>query len=283
VRLRKYLENNYHEEQFKKAARELYSFLIKPLEHYLKSERIYQLIIAADGILQLIPFSSLMNQNQFLAESYAISIIPSITLVQPEKLPIDQMDIKAVLFGLSKGLPIVEEELKEINEILDCEMFMDENFSYQNILSALNHSENTIIHIATHGSFGNNPDERFLSLYDRRLQLNTLENLIRKRFFKKPLELLTLSACQTALGDDQTALGFAGISIKAGAKSVVATLWTIPDNDSTRILMKQFYRNLSNGMTKTNSLQMAKLFMINETIYKHPKYWSPFILIGSWL
>ncbi|KPA13796.1 hypothetical protein MHK_005992, partial [Candidatus Magnetomorum sp. HK-1] len=283
VRLRKYLEKDYKNEQYKRPARELYQYLIKPLEHYLKTERINQLVIAADGILQLIPFSSLMKQNQVLSETYAISIVPSITLAQTDRLSINPMDIKAALFGITKGLPIVEEELKDINEIWDSEIFMDQEFNYQNVMSALNHSDNSIVHIATHGSFGDKPDERFLTLYDTSLQLNMLENLIRVRFFKKPLELLTLSACQTALGDAQTALGFAGISIKAGARSVVATLWRIPDSDSTRILMKQFYSNLAQGMTKTSSLQMAKLFLINETIYKHPKYWSPFILIGNWL
>ena len=110
-----------------------------------------------------------------------------------------------------------------------------------------------------------------------------LEKLIRQRFFQKPVELLTLSACNTAMGDAQTALGFAGISIKAGARSVVATLWSIPDSDSTRILMKQFYTNLSKGNSKTIALQEAKRFLINQTEYKHPKYWSPFILIGNWL
>ena len=92
-----------------------------------------------------------------------------------------------------------------------------------------------------------------------------------------------MSACKTALGDDQTALGFAGISIKADARSVVATLWSIPDSDSTRILMKQFYSNLSQGYSKTSALQEAKRYLIDNTAYKHPKYWSQFILIGNWL
>jgi filamentous hemagglutinin family protein len=282
-RLRKNLENNRNKDSYKRAAKELYQYIIQPLENHLDKAQIKHLVIAADGVLQLIPFSVLLNKNQFLAQKYGISIVPTISLAQAEKKSYTNAESKAALFGMSKGLPKVKDELKDIHSIFDSLVCLDQDFNFKNIRSAINFSENAIIHIATHGSFGNKPDDRYLQLHDSKLKLNMLENIIRQRFFQSPIDLLTLSACKTALGDDQTALGFAGISIKAGARSVIATLWSIPDSDSTRILMKQFYSNLLKGYSKTKALQQAKCYIIDKTAYKHPKYWSQFILIGNWL
>ncbi|KPA13797.1 protein containing Filamentous hemagglutinin [Candidatus Magnetomorum sp. HK-1] len=282
-RLRKNLEKSRHEDSYKRAAKELYDYLIQPLKNHLDEAQVKHLIIAADGVLQLIPFSALLYENQFLSQQYGVSIVPTITLAHTEKVSYTSSESKAVLFGMSKGLPKVKEELNGIHTFFESEILLNEAFSYTNILSAINISKNSIIHIATHGSFGNNPDNRYLQLYRSKLTLNSLEDVIRQRFFQDPIDLLTLSACQTALGDDQTALGFAGISIKAGARSVIATLWSIPDSDSTCILMKQFYSNLSQGFSKTRALQEAKRYLIDNTAYKHPKYWSQFILIGNWL
>ena len=103
------------------------------------------------------------------------------------------------------------------------------------------------------------------------------------RYRDEPLELLTLSACETAAGDDRAALGLAGIAVKAGARSALATLWYINDQASSE-LVAEFYRQLKKpGMSRGKALQLAQLKLLNDPRYKHPCYWAPFLLINNWL
>ena len=98
-----------------------------------------------------------------------------------------------------------------------------------------------------------------------------------------PIELLTLSACQTALGDERAALGLAGVAIKTGAQSVLASLWFVND-ESTTLLMQEFYRQLQKpDMTKAKALQQAQIKVATEQRFRHPAYWAAFLLIGNWL
>lgn len=97
------------------------------------------------------------------------------------------------------------------------------------------------------------------------------------------MELLTLSACQTATGDDRAALGLAGLALKAGARSAVASLWFINDQASGALVM-DFYRALASGrLSKAKALQAAQRAMIADPLLGHPAYWAPFLLIGNWL
>ena len=99
----------------------------------------------------------------------------------------------------------------------------------------------------------------------------------------QPLELLTLSACETAAGDERAALGLAGIAVQAGARSVLATLWAIADQ-STPILIQTFYRQLfDHNLAKAKALQKAQLTLVNHESFSHPRFWAPFLLIGNWL
>ena len=104
-----------------------------------------------------------------------------------------------------------------------------------------------------------------------------------RRYSDQPVELLTLSACQTAAGDDRSALGLAGVAIKAGARSALGTLWFVNDEASSQ-LITDFYRHLLEpGQTKASALQLAQRSLITDPRYRHPGYWSPFLLIGNWL
>ena len=92
-----------------------------------------------------------------------------------------------------------------------------------------------------------------------------------------------MSACQTAAGDTQAALGLAGVAVRSGARSTVATLWSIQDN-STAELMTQFYRVLKNSeISKAEALRQAQLSLLRDPKYQHPFYWSAFVLVGNWL
>ncbi len=137
-----------------------------------------------------------------------------------------------------------------------------------------------ILHLATHGCF------RPQGCPDLQLPANTI--LFRDRNFNiadaallglKNTDLVVLSACQTAVQANSSGEEFAGMAYlfeRAGAKSVIASLWLAKDEE-TKELMIQFYQNLKKGMTKREALRQAKLSLID----KHPLYWSPFILIGD--
>jgi len=142
-----------------------------------------------------------------------------------------------------------------------------------------------VVHIASHGKFDKDPRKTFLLTYDGKLTMNDLEQLIgMSKFRKEPVELLTLSACQTAAGDDRAALGLAGVALKAGARSAIATLWFIND-EATSELVADFYRqqSVNPSFSKAQALQQAQINMLKQEQYKHPAYWAPFLLIGNWL
>jgi CHAT domain-containing protein len=103
------------------------------------------------------------------------------------------------------------------------------------------------------------------------------------KFREDPLELLTLSACETAVGDDRAALGLAGVAIKAGARSALGTLWYINDQASSD-LVAEFYRQLQDpSISRAIALQRAQIKMLGNRRYQHPGYWAPFLLINNWL
>jgi CHAT domain-containing protein len=120
--------------------------------------------------------------------------------------------------------------------------------------------------------------------YDQKLTMNQLGELIGLfQFRQTPLDLLTLSACETAAGDDRGALGLAGVAIKSGARSALATLWFINDQASS-LLVKQFYTQLKQSShSKAQALRDAQLTLLDHAIYRHPSYWAPFLLINNWL
>jgi CHAT domain-containing protein len=140
------------------------------------------------------------------------------------------------------------------------------------------------VHIASHGHFDSDSKKTFVLTYDGKLDLDELERMIRPSQIRdKPVELLTLSACQTAAGDDRAALGLAGIAVKSGARSALATLWFVDDEASTMVV-GDFYQELHTpGMSKARALQIAQIKVLTDPRYGHPCYWAPYLIIGNWL
>ena len=163
-------------------------------------------------------------------------------------------------------------------------MLMDKNFLKQDIIDQFAKNDYRIVHIASHGQFSGDAENTFVMTYDDFLTLDDLENLIRPSSYRgAPVELLTLSACQTAAGDDKAALGLAGVAIKAGARSAMASLWFVSDQASA-VMVDEFYKNLSKGgISKARALQQAQQQLRNDPRFRHPRYWAPYILIGNWL
>lgn len=180
-------------------------------------------------------------------------------------------------------LPGVKQEVMTLSQqSIGNTLLLDEGFTLEHFKEEVKHAPFSIVHIASHGIFGSKAENSFLMAYDDLLHIDDLEILLRAEKFKKnPLELLTLSACQTAEGDDRAPLGFTGVALKANARSAMGTLWPISD-EAAFTLMTQFYKNI-NTMSKVKALQQAQLSLINRPEMRNPFYWSPFILVGNWL
>jgi CHAT domain-containing protein len=181
-------------------------------------------------------------------------------------------------------LPFVSEELDTIQTLYGGKILLNQGFLIADLETTLSEEHFNIVHIASHGQFAGEAEETFLLAFDDKLTMDRLNHYVGLfRFREDPLELLTLSACETAAGDDRAALGLAGVAIKTGARSALGTLWYINDQASS-ILVAEFYRHLQNpSISRAKAVQLAQVTMLEDRRYEHPGYWSPFILINNWL
>lgn len=272
--------------QYLPLAQKLYATLVKPLESELAARRVETLVVVPDGALRTIPMAALHDGQDFLVARYALATTPGLTLTDPQPLASRKLDV--LLNGLSlpvqgfSSLPNVPAEIDTVQKLVGGRVLRDREYLVGSVERELGERAYSVVHIASHGQFRSDPRETFLLAYDGRLSMDKLEQLIApSRYRARPVELLTLSACQTAAGDDRAALGLAGVAVKAGARSALATLWFVNDQSST-LLVSAFYRNLP-GSSKASALQQAQLELIADSRYRHPGYWAPFLLIGNWL
>jgi CHAT domain-containing protein len=269
-------------------ARQLYDWLIRPLKDDLRRLNVNTLVFVPDGSLRTIPMSALHDGEQFLIEQYAVAMTPGLDLTDPR--PINRAGVQLLSSGLTKAvqgfppLPHVAEEIGYIHSLFKGEQLLDNNFIAPRIEAELQDGRYTILHIATHGQFATDVSQSFLLTFDDKLTMTELERLVGLfRFRRDPLELLTLSACQTGIGDERAALGLAGIAVKAGARSALATLWFINDEASSE-LVSEFYRQLHDtSISKARALQIAQLKLLSDRVYEHPAYWAAFLLLNNWL
>ena len=270
------------------SAQLLYKWLIKPAEEELIKSGINTLVFVPDGPLRSIPMSALHDGEQFLIEKFAIATTPGITITDPK--PFRRRDVRVLANGLStavqgySALPSVKQELKNIQAVFNTRVYQDNHYQLESIEDELTKGDYSIVHFATHGEFNSDPKKSFLLTHDSKLTMGKLENTIGlRRFQSEPIDLLVLSACQTAVGDEKAALGLAGVAIKAGARSALATLWFINDQ-ATSQLVADFYRELSKeNQSKAKALQLSQVKMLRNTRFTHPSFWAPFLLIGNWL
>jgi len=184
----------------------------------------------------------------------------------------------------SLALPGVKEEIRALGTILRGAHMLDAEFTVGPFQRAAESGDYRIVHIASHGVFGGSAETSYIMAYDDLLTMNSLQSLLKsERFRKNPIELLSLSACETAEGDDRSPLGISGAAIKARAKSVLGTLWPVEDN-AARMVMERFYQTLTSAHpSKARALQQAQIELIRKREFSHPFFWAPFVLIGNWL
>ena len=265
---------------------EAYKWLIEPAEPDLAANNIKTLAFVLDGSLRNLPMSALYDGKQYLVEKYSVALSLGLQLL-PEALQHNK--IKVLAAGLTQArqgfpaLPGVAIELKGIAAEVKSDVFIDRNFVQSALEKNVKDQDYSIIHLATHGQFSSNPDLTFLLSWDDRINVRDLSELLKTRNNSNPLELLVLSACQTAAGDPKAALGLAGLAVRSGASSTIASLWSVSDESTTK-LMVEFYHQLSNSkLNKAEALRAAQLSLLQDSLYNHPYFWASFILVGNWL
>ncbi len=269
-------------------SQKLYDWLVRPIEKDMDPSGPKTLVFIPGGALRTIPMAALHDGRRFLIEKYALAVAPGLYLTDPQPLGGKKVEILAA--GLTQSvqgfpsLPFVNDELKAIQRHYPATLMLNEDFSVTGIETALEDENFTIVHIASHAEFGENIANTFLLAFDDKLSLDRLDQSVGLlKYREDPLELLTLSACETAAGDERAALGLAGVAVKSGARSGLATLWHVNDL-ATAILIGEFYLQLRTaGTTRAVALQRAQQKLLSDLRYQHPGYWSPYILINNWL
>jgi CHAT domain-containing protein len=269
-------------------AQTLYTWLIRPFESEMAAGRIQTIVFVPDGALRLLPLAALHDGQQFLIEKYALAMTPSLTLTDPRPLPPGKVQVLAAgVSGAVAGsppLPRVAEELSRVQQLSRGTVLREQDFSPERLDTTLRQGAFDIVHLAAHGQFAAEASESFLLTGHGKLTMPRLAQIVgRLRFRARPLELLTLSACETASGDDRAALGFAGVALQAGARSAVATLWLVHD-EAAAVFMGAFYRSLyTPGVSRARALQQAQLSLLKDSTYADPFFWAPFVLLNNWL
>lgn len=295
LRLRPRLELGFEElrtrgDDHLEQAGELYEWIVAPAEALLGAQNVRTLVFVPEGALRNIPLSVLYDRgsSEYLVQRYAVVTTPSIRLTQQSSGP--RAD-RVLLGGLSvaagdfEALPNVDEEIRSIAARYSdsrASSYLDDRFILQTTTDQIETQPYSVVHLATHGKFEADYRNSFLQTFDGRLTLDTLQRTLRQRSGDEPIDLLVLSACETARDDPRAALGLAGVAVQAGVRSALASLWTIADATTVE-LMDTFYTELERAdSTKAGSLRTAQIELINSELYGHPRYWAPYLLIGNW-
>lgn len=288
----------------------LYKWLIKPLEADLKAENIDTLMLCSGPGLRSFPFAMLHDGDRFLIEKYALVRLPAFNLTNVSYEKLDRDRLKMLAMGVSQfpnrpSLPGVETEVSIITpQLIPGKAILNRNSTLENLKLQHQQGKYNLIHLATHAEFNpGSPKNSYIEFADGKLTLDEVGQLN----LDNPLvDLLVLSACQTAVGNKQAEFGFAGLFLQVGARSALASLWDVNDLGTT-ILMTKFYQNLKSNSLKIKALQKAQVAMLkgninlpkgqlrsqdtisqlqdisqNELInLSHPFYWAGFTLIGN--
>jgi CHAT domain-containing protein len=308
-RLRLGVTNVRRKDNYLLPGKQLYQWMIAPLEADLKAQGIENIAFVMDVGLRSLPVAALYDGQEFLIEKYSLGLIPSLTLTDTRYTDIKDAQILAMgveKFAELKPLPAVPVELSTITSSLwKGESFLDDAFTLQNLKAQRKQQPYGIIHLATHAVFRSGaPKNSYIQLWDTKLRLDQLSQL---GWNNPAVELLVLSACQTALGDEEAELGFAGLAVQAGVKSALASLWSVSD-EGTLGLMTEVYEQLKQAPIKAEALRQTQLAMLRGQVQiqggqlvttsktvglpaelasmedknlKHPYYWASFTMVGS--
>ncbi len=290
-------------------AKQLYQWIVAPLEGDLQSRGIQNLVFIMDTGLRSLPIAALSDGKEFIIERYSVGLMPSMSLTNTRYKDIKNSQVLAMgaeKFTEQNALPAVPVEVSTIaGKLWQGKYFLNDAFTLGNLKLQRQKQPFGIVHLATHGQFQPGaPGNSYIQLSDTKLRLDQLRQL---GWNKPPVELLVLSACRTALGDEDAELGFAGFSVLAGVKSSLASLWYVSDQ-GTLGLMTDFYEQLKTAPIKAEALRQAQLALLkgqvriedgklhtpgadiplppeleqeNSQTLEHPYYWAAFTMIGN--
>jgi CHAT domain-containing protein len=300
------------------SAQQLYQWIIAPLAEELEQKKVDTLVFAMDSGLRSLPVAALHDGQQFLVEKYNLALIPSFSLTDTRYAPIQGKQILGM--GITKAvegqsaLPSVAIEIPTLTQtIWQGEAYLDPAATLSNLKKLTQQQKFDIIHLATHAEFKSGDiDRSYIQLWDGKLTLKDIREVGRQSKWNgnPTVELLVLSACQTALGDIDAELGFTGLAIQSGVKSALGSLWYVSD-EGTLGLMTEFYQRLKTAPIKSAALRQAQMAMIKSQVritddgqlllsdttriplpaifgergavnFSHPYYWSAFTLVGNW-
>jgi CHAT domain-containing protein len=305
-------------------AKVLYQLLIGPVAADLHQAGAKTLMLDLDDTLRYLPFAALYDGKSYLIEDMSVVMVTE--AVRDKLSAQSNPDWRVWGLGLTKGgpgyaaLPYAGVELNGIagqKGVLTGQVMLDTAFTENSLREGLEQSY-PIVHIASHFQFTpGSMDDSFLLLGDGRHM--TLAEIRTKLNFSS-VELLTLSACETALGDDRVAHhgveveGLGALAQEAGAKAVLATLWPVADESTAELMRDLYLAHKVDHLDKAESLRQAQLALLHGTVksdagsvqrrgltrtdesnggrpfkadpnapFGHPFYWAPFILMGNWL
>ncbi|MBK4729341.1 CHAT domain-containing protein [Oxynema sp. CENA135] len=298
-------------DSYLQASRQLYDWIIAPLQTDLEAREIDNLVFIMDTGLRSLPMAALHDGEGFVIERYSVGLMPSLSLTDTRYGTVKGTQVLAMgasEFSELSDLPAVPTEIRAIaTELWSGQYYLNEQFTLENLKKKREQGRYGAIHLSTHGQFlSGEPGNSYIQLWDTKLGLDQLREL---GWNDPPVELLVLSACRTALGDEQAELGFAGLAFQAGVKTAVASLWYVSD-EGTLSLMTEFYRQLDRAPIKAEALRRAQLAMLRGEVriengrlvgtgesgqlplpeeianrgdrtLSHPYYWSAFTTIGN--
>ncbi len=286
------LQLDYGFETVKQEAKAVYDWLLAQSRSQLEAAKINTLVFVPDSKLRNVPMAALYDGKQFLVENFATTVALNLELQNPKPLPKQLRVLAASLtdppstFANFAKLENVNKEVAAIaNAGVTVIPIQDQKFTTQAFNQTINQSSFSIVHLATHGQFSSDPQKTFLLTASGSIKVDDLGSLFRTRGLNRSdeIELLVLSACETASGDNRATLGIAGTAVRAGARSAIASLWSLDDESSVE-LMKQFYQQLGKGnVARAEALRQAQLLLMKNEQYAYPRYWAPLILLGNWL
>ena len=276
-----------HEEEFLPYVQRLYDGLLRPAAEAGLLQDNREITFILDAPFQSVPMGMLHDGKQYLAAKHPISIS-----LQMQRVRSLAPSSNALFVGLSESapsfnevsdfsdyispLPETEFEALYLENYIDAKALLNQEFTLENVSDALTDTFD-VVHISTHGQFSSTPEQTFLLAWDEPIGLTDLGRLFRRT---EGTNLLFLSACQAAAGDDRATLGLAGLAIQAGARNVVAPLW-LQDSTGGSVLIDSFYKSLAAEMSISEGLQQAQINLMKSAAFSHPYYWAPFVLVAS--
>ena len=296
-------------------ASRLYSVFLEPLQDVMITEKITTVLVSADRGLQAIPFSALARQGQYAVENLSFSFTPSLSLTDLS-IPLANSELERILimgstqFSELSPLPYVNQEVENIGRYYGGQSVLGEQFTSSRAVLDLRSSNESLIHLATHADFkGGSPDQSMIYTSDGSISFESFKSIRRNRELN-PINLFVLSACRSALGDSESEMGLAGLALQAGSKSAIGSLWYV-DDLATSAFFSQFYRYLSRGVSKSTALTRTQRDFASGKIkiegadvvfgagnvllsglsasqkynypsdFRHPFFWSGFVLLGT--